>query len=429
MPLNPRRHVLPNGATIVTVENPTIPAVSMLIGVRAGTYQDPPGADGTAALVARVLDRGTETRTAADIADELDTLGASLTTGAGRHQSSVSVTCLADDFAAVAATALDIVRHPSFPAAEVQTRRAELVTAIRQDEDDPSARATDVLMDTLFDGHPYGRRARGTVASVEAIDRSGLEAFHRRWFAPAALTIIVVGAVEHARVVELLAAALDGWSGDAAAGVRVPEAPRATERRLCVSPMMDKAQTDVAYGFIGLSRLDPAYYAAWVMNNALGQYGLGGRLGDSIRERQGMAYYVFSVLDATVGAGPLMIRAGVAPSNVEPTLASIDAELADVLNRGLTSAEIADSKRYLVGSLPRQLETNASIASFLLSVELFNLGLDYHERLPGLIGGVTDDEVQAAARRLMDPPTATIAVAGPWEGPPAAASTEERAGK
>lgn len=419
MPLSPSRHVLDNGATIVTVQNPTVPAVNMLLGVRVGTYQDPPGADGTAALVARVLDRGTATRSAASIADDLDGRGASLTTGAGRHQTSVSVTCLADDFASVAEVALDIVRFPAFPAPEVQTRRAELVTAIRQDEDDPSARATDVLMEMLYDGHPYGRRARGTVASVEALGPDDLRRFHEAWFAPSALTIAIVGAVEGNQAVDYVARALDGWTGGVSTGVEVPEAPRATERRLRTSVMMDKAQTDVAYGFVGVSRLDPEYYAAWVMNNALGQYGLGGRLGDSIRERQGMAYYVFSVLDATLGAGPLMIRAGVAASNVEQTLASIDRELTEVLSRGLTSDEIAESKQYLAGSLPRQLETNASIASFLLSAELFGLGLDYDLRLPGLIGAVTDDEVQASARRLMDPPTATIAVAGPWEAPQA----------
>lgn len=418
MALNPSRHVLDNGATIITVENPTIPAVSLLAGVRAGTYQDPEGADGTAALVARVLDRGTATRSAESIADDLDSCGASLTTGAGRHQTSVSATCLADDFASVAAIAVDILRHPAFPTAEVQTRRAELVTAIRQDEDDPSARATDVLMETLYGRHPYGRRARGTIASVEALGSGDLKAFHEAWFMPSALTIAIVGAVDGKRAVDQVATALDSWTGNSSTRVQVPEAPRATARQLRALPMMDKAQTDVAYGFVGVSRRDPDYYAAWVMNNALGQYGLGGRLGDNIRERQGMAYYVFSVLDATLGAGPLMIRAGVAPSNVEQTLSSIDAELTEVLSRGLTSGEIAESKQYLAGSLPRQLETNASIASFLLSAELFGLGLDYDSRLPGLIAAVTDDEVQAVARRLMDPPTATIAVAGPWAGPP-----------
>ena len=193
--------------------------------------------------------------------------------------------------------------------------------------------------------------------------------------------------------------------------------PRPAARSLVAVPMMNKAQADVAYGFVGIRRHDPDYTAISVMNNALGQYAIGGRLGDSIRERQGMAYYVFSSLDAGFGEGPLMIRAGVSADNVERTIASIDAELNAVLNDGFTEKEIDESKSYLVGSIPRQLETNGAIAAFLLNAEIFGLGLDYDVRLPGLIQAVTLDDANKAARRLLDPARATIAVAGPGRRP------------
>jgi zinc protease len=137
-----------------------------------------------------------------------------------------------------------------------------------------------------------------------------------------------------------------------------------------------------------------------------------------------MAYYVFSSLDATFGQGPFSIRAGVAAANVEKTIASIDAELAAVLDKGFTAQEIEESKGYMVGSISRQLETNAAIASFLLSVDTFDLGLDYDQRLPGLLGAVTKDAADAAARQLLDPARATIAVAGPWAPPSPAGSGE-----
>jgi zinc protease len=178
--------------------------------------------------------------------------------------------------------------------------------------------------------------------------------------------------------------------------------------------MMNKAQADVVYGLVGIRRSDPDYTAVSVMNNALGQYAIGGRLGDSIRERQGMAYYVFSSLDATFGPGPFSIHAGVSAANVEKTIASIDTELTTLLENGFTEQEIDESKSYLIGSLPRQLETNAAIASFLLSIETFGLGLDYDQRLPAIIGAITKDAADAAARRLLDPERATVAVAGPW---------------
>jgi zinc protease len=177
--------------------------------------------------------------------------------------------------------------------------------------------------------------------------------------------------------------------------------------------MPDKSQSDVAYGFVGIRRSDSGYMAASVMNNALGQYALGGRLGDSIRERQGMAYYVFSSLDAGLGPGAVMVRAGVSAENVARTIASIDHEISLVLAEGFTEKEIAESKQYLVGSLPRQLETNGGIASFLLNAEFFGLGLDYDRRLPDLVRGVTRDTAMDAARRLLDPGRATVVVAGP----------------
>src|SRR5262249_40331826 len=150
-----------------------------------------------------------------------------------------------------------------------------------------------------------------------------------------------------------------------------------------------------------------------LMNNAFGQYAIGGRLGDSIRERQGMAYYVFSSLDANVVEGPLVVRAGVSPANGDPTIASIGQEVARLLREGLTEQEVNESRQYLVGSLPRTLETNAGIAQFLQTVEFFGLGLDYDVRIPDLLAAVTRDDVNAAAARLLDPSKATVVVAGP----------------
>jgi len=173
-----------------------------------------------------------------------------------------------------------------------------------------------------------------------------------------------------------------------------------------------KPQADIAYGFLSVRRNDPDYLPLVVMNNVLGQYGLGGRLGDSIRERQGMAYYAYSGIDANLASGTLVVRAGVTPENVARAIASIDAEVARIVEEGITPQELADTKQYLVGSIPRMLETNIEIASFLQTAEFFGLGLDYDRRLPALIEAVTLDQVQTATRRVLDVQRATIVVAG-----------------
>jgi len=182
-----------------------------------------------------------------------------------------------------------------------------------------------------------------------------------------------------------------------------------------VIPMMNKAQADVAYGFTTIARADPRYYAYWLMNNALGQYALGGRLGDSIRERQGMAYYVSSSFDGNVVEGPLVIRAGVSQANVDRAIASVDEELSRLRVDGLTAKELNESRQFLIGAMPRSLETNAGIANFLQTSEFFGLGLDYDRRLPGLLQAVTLDDANDAAREAVDPSRATVVVAGPYE--------------
>jgi zinc protease len=420
MPLAPHRHVLPNGLTIVVQQNRAAPAVSAVVSVEAGAVHDPPGCDGTAALAARVVDRGSEGWSAEAIADVLDARGAALAVTAGRHRTSFVGTCLAEDVDEVFALMARIVTSPVFPEAEVATRRAELVTELREAEDDPAAVAVQRMMAELYAGHPYGRPAHGRVATVEALGRDSLRAFHGARFAPATTTVVMAGDVEPARIVELAAGALDRWTAAAPAPTLVPAPPEASVRRVVAVPMMDKSQTDVAYGLTGVARHDPDHDAAWVMNHALGQYAIGGRLGDSIRERQGMAYYVYSRLEAGVGAGPLVVRAGVSAANVERTLASIDEEIRAVARDGVTAKELEGSKRYLIGSLPRRLETNAGMAAFLAEAEHFGLGLDYDQVLPGRIAAVTADHVRAVAQRLLDPSRATIVVAGPWAGPMAA---------
>jgi zinc protease len=200
--------------------------------------------------------------------------------------------------------------------------------------------------------------------------------------------------------------------------VELPEPAPRNGRIVRVLPMMNKSQADITYGFAAVRRNDPAYYAHWLMNNILGQYSLGGRLGDSIRERQGMAYYVFSSMDANVIRGPLTIRAGVSADNVERAIASIDQEMSSLATSGPTERELRESKQYLIGSMPRNLETNLGIATFLQTVEFFGLGLDYDLRVPALLEAVTAEDVHDAARGVLDPSRAVVVVAGPYDGQP-----------
>jgi zinc protease len=411
------RVVLKNGAVILSKEARTVPAVTIQVALKAGSIYERDHELGLSNLTSRTLDRGTARRTSDDIAEALDARGVSLSLSANRHALTVSCTCLAEDFEPMLQLLGEIVMQPEFPPDEIAKRKGELLNSIRQDEDSPAAQAVQAMFEILYpNGHPYGRPAKGRVNTVSGLDHEALQRFHQSRFAPSCLTVIIVGDVDQAQAADVSARVFGGWQTAEPGDITLAHPPTLSARQERVIPMMNKAQADIAYGFTTIVRSDPSYYAYTLMNNALGQYGIGGRLGDNIRESQGMAYYVYSSFDANVVEGPLFVRAGVNPGNVERAIDAIDAELRKMAAEGLTAEELADCKLYLIGSIPRMLETNQAIAAFLHTAEFFGLGLDYDLRLPALLDAVTLDEANAAARRTLDPARAAVVVAGPYDG-------------
>jgi zinc protease len=412
--LAPVRHTLESGATVIIQETSATPAVSINATFLAGSVDDPDDRPGLSYLVARVIDRGTTRWTADAIAEELDKRGVTLRIGTTRHSMTFSTTCLTEDFDEVLDLMVEVARCPVFPDAELAKRRAEAITGLRQNDDNPSVRAGETLSEMLYGAaHPYGRPARGTVRSLEHIDRDALVGFHARHVRPAVLSLAIVGDIRAPQTFDRVAQLLGGWDGAPEQQAIVPPPGIEPRRRMREIVMPGKSQSEIAYGFTTISRLDPRYHAYWMLNNILGQFGLGGRLADNIRERQGMAYYAFSTFNANVGEGPLVIRVGVDPRNVERTIDAIDVEVRDLGRKGPTLVEMDESRGYLIGSIPRLLETNESIAAFLQDCERFDLGVDYDRRLPELLDAVTVDDVRAAAAEVLDPDRAAIAIAGP----------------
>jgi zinc protease len=185
---------------VIVKRSRTNPAVTFNAAVRAGSLHDPDERLGLAHFLSRVIDRGTENRTADRIADELDNAGVALNAATTRHLLTVSCTCLADDFEAVLELVGDIVMRPIFPDTEIETRRREIITSIRQDEDSPAVMAVETLFGLLYpDPHPYGRRAKGTVETVGRIDRPSLQEIPPGHFGAPSTTLVVVGDVDKSR--------------------------------------------------------------------------------------------------------------------------------------------------------------------------------------------------------------------------------------
>ena len=414
-----RRAALDNGLIAIARQNRAAKSIAIRLVLEAGAAFDPPGKEGTAALAADLLDRGAGSLTAAEIADYFDYLGVACECGARRDTLEIELRLLSQHLPGVLERLRVLVAEPTFPEEELRREKGQVQTAIAERDQDTAAVAEIALAEALFPaGHPYRSPRLGTRGSVERIERGDLVAFHRARFGPGGAVLSLAGDLDPGRALDLVGRLFASWAGAPAA--RVPAAraviadPPAPGREIIVvRPIEGKTQADIGLGFPGLRRLSPDLPAALVLNNILGEFALGGRLGKAIRDRAGLAYHISSRFTAGLGAGPLAVRAGVAPKGVKKAIDLMRKTIEEVRRRGVTAAEMEDSKSALAASIPRRMETNPESASVLADAEFYGQGIDYPERLPRLIREVTRAQVGEAAARYLTLGRHVLVVAGP----------------
>jgi zinc protease len=307
-----------------------------------------------------------------------------------------------------------MLRSPTFPAHEIDRLRGQFLMSLRESEQETRTQASRAARALLFPPeHPYSRLTSGRIETVQKLTRDDLAAFHQLYH-PALTTIAIVGDVDPPAVIEELEQVFGSWE-IASAPVRqqLPPTPpiKGVQRRDITLP--GKVQSDVIWGVHGVSRTDPDYYIASVANMILGRIGLGGRLGDNVRERQGLAYSCGSSLDADLGAGPWAALAGVNSANVERAIEAIVQEIEHFCADGPTDEELNDARDYMTGSLALGLETNDGIAGTLLGTERYGLGLDYIARYPSIIRAITAEQIVDVARKYLSTENYIVVVAGP----------------
>jgi len=409
------RSELENGLTLLVYENPSSPAVVLSGYLWAGSLGETREQAGLAGFTAGMLMRGTENRTFAQINRELESVGAQLGFSSGVHTVGFGGKGLAEDLDLLLDILADCLRRPTFPAAEVEKLRGQILTDLERRAHSTRRMASLTFRELLYPDHPYGRSVQGYPETVAALDRESLTGYYAQHYTPQGMVLAVVGAVSAEAVREKVEAALGDWSGAPGASPTrsIPPAVRLDEPRRRFTPVEGMAQTDIMLGWPGLARNDDDFMAAHLANTILGVFGMMGRLGDSVRDRQGLAYYVYSSLQAGLGAGPWAAIAGVAPTNVERAIEGILAQVRRLREEPVPVAELEDSQSFLTGSLPLQLETNEGLASVMLDMERYGLGFDYLQRYPALVRAVTVAQVQEVARRYLDPECYALAVAGP----------------
>ncbi|HEY3167463.1 MAG TPA: pitrilysin family protein [Candidatus Binatia bacterium] len=406
----PKRSVLSNGLVLLTSEQRALPMVSIELLIDAGSRYDGAKQEGLANLTAKLLRYGTKQHTALQISETLDFLGANLEAGGGEDVASISVTILKKDLATGLALLAEILTSSSFPQAEIDRQKQEIIASIKAREEDPNAVAQKTFTAALFPASPYGRLVEGSEASVKTLQQTRLKEFFARYYRPNRSIMAVVGDVSEQEFTQGLNKAFQGWSKGEPSGQ--PLVPTKIGAPQVLRVNKDLTQANIVLGHNGVTRGNPDYYAIQVMNYILGGGGFSSRVMDSIRNERGLAYSVHSFFSAEKSHGTFQFVMQTKNETAQDAIRLAIEEIRRIREQPVSEQELSDAKDYLIGSFPLRFDTNHKVASFLAQVEFFQLGLDYPDRYSDLIRKVTREEVQRVAKQYLEPEKLITVIVG-----------------
>ena len=410
-----------SGVTAWLVEDYTVPIVSVRFAFKGGSTQDPQGREGIANLMTGLFDEGAGELDAATFQERLDDVGAEIGFNAARDAIYGQMRTLAEE----REDAFELLRlalnEPRFDEEPVNRIRAQILTGIQQEMRDPQALGQQEFSRALYGDHPYARRSSGTPESLAAISGEYLHDQHRRLFARSNLYVAVVGAID----AETLKAELDRVFGSLPEQAELDEVPYA-------APKLDQEvlypyalpQSTIQLVYPGIDRDDPEFFPAFLMNHILGGGDFSSRLFLEVREKRGLAYGVGSGLMNSDYSDSLFIGTSTRADRTQEALTVIKDAVNEIVENGVTDAELAAAKTYLIGAYPiNNLDSSASVARTLVQLQMDDRGMDYIDRRVGYIEAVTREQVQAAAKRLLESEPAILVI-----GPEAEAGDESNGG-
>ena len=411
-----RRCQLDNGITVLLYENMASDTVAIEGIVRVGSLADPVEKAGLADFTADLLIRGSSAWTFDDLSEALESVGAAVSFGSSRHTLGFSTHSLAEDVDLALGIAADALRRPTFPVDQIERLRGQTITGLQMRANDTRSMARLTFQELAYPGHPFSRAISGYLETIAAITRDDILDLHARHFGPQDMIIGFVGAVPADEALRKIEAVFGDWRNDGQETIPpVADVARPVGVSRRYFPMPEKHQVDIVMGLPGPRRSAPDYLDASLMNTILGVFGMMGRIGQSVREEQGLAYYASSRLEGGLGPGAWTAAAGVAPDKVDQAIESIRTEIRRIQDEPVSAEELADSQAYRTGSLPMSLETNSGLVDIITDIELYGLGLDYLHNFTPMINAITPERVQAVARKYLSADDIVIAAAGPVE--------------
>lgn len=403
---------LANGLSVIVAPVPRLPIATVLAIVDAGAMWDAPGREGLAQLVAKLMLEGAGPLEGAELAEAFERLGATIESSADWDVAAVSMTVTTTHLAPAFALFTDVLRHPVFRDRELERLKAERLAELLQLRAEPRGLADEAFEAAVYDASSrYAIAAGGTEETVDSISRSDVTSLFATRYAPTSTTLVVVGDVTTAGVMQLAQKHLGDWTGSATRLQISTDKPARTTRATHLVGKENAPQSELRIGHVGVPRNHPDYFSIVVMNAILGGL-FNSRINMNLREEHAYTYGASSGFDWRRGAGPFVISSAV---NTEATAASIREVMKEVERmraEPVTPDELSLATSYLDGVFPIRFETTAAIAGSLANQIIYGLPDDYFDTYRAHIRGVTVDSVLAAARRHLDPDKMQAVVVG-----------------
>lgn len=401
---------LPNGLRVLVLAHHEQPIVSLRLLVRAGSAQDPAGKPGVASLLGSLLDQGTTTRAAQQVATAIDDVGGALAAGGGTDLSYVNVVVMKDSFRFGLELLGDVARNPAFSPADIERQREQAQSSIRVSYEDPDFVAGAVADRLIWGFHPYGRPGGGTVESVGSITRDDLVAFHQTWFVPNNAILGVVGDVTAEEAFAEVERVLGTWPRRDVPVQAAVEPPPPT-RRVVIVDRPGAVQTEIRLGNLAIPRRHADYTALDLAMRVLGGEGAN-RLQRVLRTEHGLTYAASADLQALKAGGAVVAETDTRSEATGEALRLAVDEVWRLQRERVHPLELADAQKYLTGHFPLTIETPGEIATQILNVLFYELNVDDLESQRERVNAITVDDVQRVARAYLFPSRLSVVLVG-----------------
>jgi predicted Zn-dependent peptidase len=408
------RAELANGMVVLAVENPAADIVAARMFIRAGSRYEPAHQAGLSHLWAAVLTKGTERLSSQEIAERVESLGASLGTDSAADYCLLSLKTVSTDFTEILDLAAELLRSPSFPEAEVELERRLALQGIRSMQEQPFAVANTQLRRAMYQKHPYALPGLGTEETVAQLDRTALQHYHQTYLRPDNMVISIAGRIAPDQAIALIDQCFGDWQPPQVNGQLLPlptlSLPIVQSQPQHTITERNTQQAIVMLGYLTHSVHHPDHIALKLLNTYLGN-GLSSRLFVELREKRGLAYEVSAFYPTRVDTSHFVVYMGTAPENTAMAQEGLRHEVDRLRQTLLTPEELQAAKNKLLGQYALGKQTNAQIAQVSGWHEILGLGITYDEVFQQAIAEVTAEEIQQAAQEYFTQPY--ISLVGP----------------